>query len=173
MSQKLNSKAIAGILLAAGLFCSSAADATTSLSTPLTVSATVVTLCVAGIGTPISIASLTSTSGLTGTGAVTVVCTAGSGYDVKLDQGLNSGGSADPTQRKMKNALSAATLTYGLYQDAAYSTPWGQTTGSNTMHKSGTGLVDTWPVYIKVDSTSAQTAPAGVYSDVVQLSVDY
>jgi spore coat protein U-like protein len=117
--------------------------------------------------------SLTATTGQTGNGTVVVTCTAGTTYDVMLDQGVNAASGAGPTQRKMKSVLGSATVTYGLYQDAAYSTPWGQTVGTDTLHKTGSGIVDTWPVYMKVDSTSATNAPAGAYADVVQISVVY
>ena len=148
-------------------------SATTTLPTPMVISATVITTCVAGIGTPIVLASIGGGAGLTGSGAVVVTCTAGTPYDILLDQGANASAGAAPTARLLKNLIGSNTLTYGLYQDAAYTAPWGNTVGTNTLHKTASGLIDTATVYIKVDSTSASTAPAGSYADTVQVSVQY
>jgi len=150
-----------------------AASAATTAATPLTINATVLKVCVAGVGTPITMASITQTSGLTGSGTVIVTCTAGTTYDVMLDEGANAASNAAPDQRLMKSTLGTATLTYGIYQDAAYTTLWGSTVGTNTLHETASGLADTWPVYIKVNSASAAAATVGNYTDVVQLSVQY
>ncbi len=172
MVGNLRAVAVGGILIGA-LACGRPASATDTLPTPMLITATVLKVCIAGIGTPIALTSISGGSGLTGSGGVLVTCTAGTTYDVMLDQGANASVSAGPTQRKMKNLLSADTMTYGLYQDAAFGTPWGNTVGTNTLHKTATGLVDLSTVYIKVDSTSATTAPAGAYADTVQVSVEY
>ena len=170
-------KSIKSLIAAASIFSMTAiygpASATTTLPTPMLISATVLTTCIAGIGTPIVLAGIGGGSGLTGSGAVVVTCTIGTPYDVLLDQGANASAGAAPTQRLLKNLLSSSTMTYGLYQDATYTTPWGNTVGTNTLHKTASGLIDTWNVYIKVDSTSASAAPAGSYADTVQVSVQY
>jgi spore coat protein U-like protein len=172
MSRKLHSRLLT-VLVAGVLTSASAAWATTTLPTPMLITATVLKVCVAGVGTPIVLSTITSSGGLTGSGTVTVICTANTPYDVQLDSGANATSGAGPTQRLLKLTLGTATMTYGLYQDSAYGTPWGNATGTNTLHKTAGGLLETWPVYMKVDSTSAQTAPAGVYTDTVQLSVEY
>jgi spore coat protein U-like protein len=170
-------KSIRSIISAASVFAMTAiycpASATTTLPTPMLISATVLTTCIAGIGTPIVLASIGGGSGLTGSGAVVVTCTIGTTYDILLDQGANASVGAAPTARLLKNLLSSSTMTYGLYQDAAYTAPWGNTVGTNTLHKTASGLIDTSNVYIKVDTTSANAAPAGSYADTVQISVQY
>lgn len=100
------------------------------------------------------------------TGAVAVNCTSGTTYNVGLNNGLNGDG---PTQRRMM--LGEQAITYGLYQDAARSQPWGNTIGSNTASGTGAGATQNLTVYGRVPS---QTTPApGTYTDTVVVTVTY
>ena len=68
-------------------------------------------------------------------------------------------------------ANGAQTITYGLYQDAARSNPWGNTIGTNTAAGTGTGSNQALTVYGRV---GAQTTPSrGTYSDSVVVTVTY
>jgi spore coat protein U-like protein len=100
-----------------------------------------------------------------GQGEVRVICTPGTAYSVELDGGLAG---APPTQRLM--SLGAASILYGLYKDAGYGQPWGDT-GGDVVTGTGTGAVEALQVYGLVP---AQTTPApGVYRDTVVVTVTY
>jgi spore coat protein U domain-containing protein, fimbrial subunit CupE1/2/3/6 len=106
-------------------------------------------------------------SAVTATTTVTLTCTNSAPYTVALDGGLS--GATDPTQRKM--TLSSAQITYGLYQDAARTQPWGDSAGTNTVAGTGSGLTQSLTVYGRVP---AQNTPApGTYSDTVVVTVTY
>jgi outer membrane usher protein len=98
-------------------------------------------------------------------GAVTVECTPDTTYTVALDNGVTGTG---PTARLM--TASGAAITYGLYQDAAHTEPWGQT-GVDVVAGTGSGAAEVHDVYGLVP---AQATPApGVYQDTVVVTVAY
>jgi spore coat protein U-like protein len=99
-------------------------------------------------------------------GQVSVTCTPSAAYAI----GLNGGNAnAAPTARQMTKG--AAAITYGLYQDAARSRPWGDTAPTNTLAGSGSGLAQNFTVFGRVP---AQTTPApGAYTDRVVITVTY
>jgi len=100
-------------------------------------------------------------------GTLTVQCSSTLPYTVSLDGGSSS--ATDPTLRKM--TFSGSNITYGLYQDAARSLPWGNTVGVNTTSGTGTGLSQAQTVYGRV---AAQTTPKpGTYSDSIVVTVGY
>ena len=102
-------------------------------------------------------------------GSLSIQCTNALPYAVSLNGGNSA--ATDPTQRKMTLTGGSATVTYGLYQDAARSQSWGSTSGVNTLSGTGTGLTQTLNVYGRV---AAQTTPAaGSYSDSVIATVTY
>ena len=101
-----------------------------------------------------------------GQSALSLQCTRGTGYAVSLNGGLS--GAADPGGRKM--TAGGQSVLYGLYQDAARSTPWG-TAAAATLGGTGTSSTQTIPVYGRVP---AQATPAiGTYSDTIVVSVTY
>jgi spore coat protein U-like protein len=62
-------------------------------------------------------------------------------------------------------------ITYGLYQNAARSQPWGSANGTNTVSGTGTGSGQPITVYGRVP---AQTTPApGTYSDSIVATLTY
>jgi len=112
-----------------------------------------------------SLTLLTANSDATST--VSVTCTSGASYNVGLNGGLS--GATNPTLRKM--TLGVNEITYGLYQNAARSTPWGDTIGTNTVVGTGTGSAQTLTVYGRIPP---QTTPiAGSYSDTIIVTVTY
>jgi spore coat protein U-like protein len=134
---------------------------------PFTVTATNATIC--------SVSAQTLNFGSTGvlranldaSTSISVTCTNQAPYTVALDGGLS--GATDPTQRKMTH--SGVSVTYGLYQDASHVSPWGDSTGVNTVAGTGSGLAQSFTVYGRVPP---QTTPApGSYSDTVVLTVSY
>ncbi|VXD08676.1 Spore coat protein U (SCPU) domain-containing protein [Enterobacterales bacterium 8AC] len=74
-------------------------------------------------------------------------------------------------QGKMASPDTVDTIVYNLYQDAAGAVPWGST-GTNEVSQTGTGSVQTLPVYVKVNG-SEFNKPAGHYNDVVAVSINY
>ena len=104
---------------------------------------------------------------LDGATSLTTTCSATTPYTIGLDGG--NAGASDPAQRKMSNG--GAQITYGLYQNAARSQPWGNNTGTNTVAGSGTGSGQALTVYGRVP---AQTTPApGTYSDSIIATLTY
>jgi spore coat protein U-like protein len=101
------------------------------------------------------------------TTSLTATCSATTPYTIGLDGG--NAGASDPTQRKMSN--SGAQITYGLYQNAARSQLWGNSTGTNTVAGTGTGSGQPLTVYGRVPT---QTTPApGTYSDSIIVTLTY
>jgi spore coat protein U-like protein len=101
------------------------------------------------------------------TGSLSVRCTNGTPYNIGLNGGTS--GATDPTLRKMANG--AATVTYGLYRDAARSLPWGTTIGTNTISGTGSGLAVNQTVYGRIPP---QTLPmSGTYTDIINVTVTY
>ncbi|MBV1705002.1 MAG: spore coat U domain-containing protein [Hyphomicrobiales bacterium] len=108
------------------------------------------------------------TSAVTASTTLGVQCTNTTPYSVGLDGGVTAGTGASPTARQL--AKGAARVTYGLYQDAAHATPWGNTS-ANWVAGTGTGLVQNYAIYGQVP---AQTTPAsGAYSDTVTVTVTF
>lgn len=73
-----------------------------------------------------------------------------------------------------KNVLKAAKaqgaeLKYDLFQDAAYSAPWGTETNARALK--GTGVSETETVYIRVPA--GQNQPADTYTDVITATVTF
>lgn len=98
---------------------------------------------------------------------IAVRCTSGTDYDVRL--GLGNGLLVtDPAQRKMTSLL--GTLRYGLYQDAARTQVWGNSS-TNDVSATGTGSNQLFPVYGRIHGS--QNVPAGNYSDTVLITVEY
>jgi len=96
---------------------------------------------------------------------LSVTCTAGKSYTIRLGNGRNGG--TGPTNRRMASGTN--TLIYGLYRDAARVQPWGDTAATG-ISDVGTGLPKSHAVYGRIP---AQPAPPGNYSDVVQVTVVY
>ncbi|HEU4664846.1 MAG TPA: spore coat U domain-containing protein [Dokdonella sp.] len=101
-----------------------------------------------------------------GTSTIGVQCSSGSAWNVGLDDGSNG---TSITTRKM--ASGANLVGYQLYSNAARTTVWGNTVGSNTVAGTGNGSVQNLTVY---GSVPAQATPAaGTYSDTITVTVTY
>lgn len=152
-------------LLAAPLLMPLPAVAATA-SSSFAVTATVVGAC-AITTTGLAFGSYAA-SQLDGSGTLLVTCTNGTPYVVALDAGTGSG--ASTAVRKMSGPASQS-LDYMLYQDAARTVSWGNSAGVDTWSGSGSGAVQTLPVYGRIPA--AQAAGAGSYSDTVTVTVSY
>jgi spore coat protein U-like protein len=105
-------------------------------------------------------------SSVAGTSTVTATCSATTPYTVGLNGGNANAG--NPTQRKMANG--AVQVTYGLYQNSAHTSPWGNVSG-NWVGGTGSGLGQGLTVFGLIP---VQTTPApATYSDTIVATVTY
>ena len=100
------------------------------------------------------------------TGGISVTCTAGTTYNIGLDDGHESAG---PSGRAM--AFAGNKVKYGLYRDVARSQIWGSTISTNTVGGTGNGSAQNLSVYARVPPQV--TPPTGTYSDVIVVTVTY
>lgn len=158
--------ALSGLIFLAALMpaAADAGTATTTMPVSMTITAgCTVTATSVAFGT-----QSTLSSAVTASGTLSVTCTNTTPYVVGLDQGSGTG--ATTAVRKMTGP-SSATISYGLYQNSALTTNFGNTNGTDTLAGTGTGGGQTITVYGKVP---AQTSPApGSYADVINVVVTY
>jgi len=140
-----------------GLSASSSTSASATVTSSCNVSATNI-----DFGT---VALLTGSKDAQGT--LSILCSSALPYTVSLSGG-NSGAS-DPTQRRMSSG--GASIVYGLYQDSARLSAWGDTVGANTASGTGTGAAQDLTVFARI---AAQSTPApGTYTDTIVVTVSY
>jgi len=101
------------------------------------------------------------------TSTVQVQCTDTTPYNIGLDAGTGSG--ATVATRKMTSG--GATVNYSLYSDAARTTVWGNTIGTDTVAATGNGSGQNYTVYGRVPAQS--TPSAGSYADTVVTTITY
>ncbi|WP_277189604.1 spore coat U domain-containing protein [Caballeronia sp. BR00000012568055] len=99
--------------------------------------------------------------------SLAVTCTKGTTYDVALD----SGTAPDSTvlTRRMVGSDGTSTVDYGLFRDVARTQNWGNTQGTDTVSRVGTGDSQSIPVYGRVPPQS--TPAAGTYHSTVTATV--
>jgi spore coat protein U-like protein len=144
--------------------------ATSSYSTTATAvistTATVPALCLV-TGTAIAFGNYSSTQ-LDQSGSIGVVCTNGTTYTVALDAGAGSGATV---ATRVMTGPSSATLNYTIYSDAARTSVWGQTAGTNTVAGTGNGLLQSLNIYGRIPGS--QTPAAGAYTDTITVTLTY
>ena len=153
-------------VLTLGAVVSFGASAATATST-MSVAATVVAVCTVSAGA-LKFPAYSGTA-VTGTANLTVNCSNGAPYTIGLGAGTGTG--ASTTTRILNGSTANSTMTYGLYQDAAFATPWGNTVATDTFASTGTGIAQTFPVYGQI--TAGQNVSVGTYSDTVAVTVNY
>jgi spore coat protein U-like protein len=137
---------------------------------PFTVTANVINDCtIAATNINFGTAGVLSTA-LTATGTLTVKCTNNDAYSIALSAGAGSG--ANVGDRRMTQSGGTTQVHYQLYQNAAYTTAWGDgTNGTRTATGTGTGTNQALTVYARV---LPQTTPsAGSYVDTVIATITY
>ncbi len=143
---------------------------TPAATIPFTVSANVINDC-ALTATSINFgaAGVLSTT-LTATGTLTVACTNSDAYSIALSAGTGSG--ATVADRRMTRGGGTDQVHYQLYQNASYSTAWGDgTAGTSVTAGTGTGSSQSLTVYARVQP---QTTPkAGTYIDTIIATITY
>ena len=100
---------------------------------------------------------------------IQLLCAPGLGAELALDAGSAAG--ATTMSRKLNSESSADRLDYGLFQDAARSVHWGDTTGTDTMEVLTTGAPQLVPVYGEIPA--GQRTQPGTYSDVITVRVQF
>jgi spore coat protein U-like protein len=102
---------------------------------------------------------------VTATTTLGVQCTENTAYSVTLSAGGGAG--ATTTTRRMSNG--GSTVAYTLYRDAGRTQIWG--TGADAQTGTGNGAVQNLIVYGRAPAQT--TAPAGTYTDTIQITVTY
>ena len=110
---------------------------------------------------------------LASTSNITVNCTKNTAYTIALNPGTTTGDSF--VQRLM--ASGANSLQYNLYTTAAFTTVWGDGTGTTATQTgigAGRGTASTFKVYGRLpDSAANQAAVPGTYTDTITVTVTY
>ena len=161
-------------ILALGVGLTGRAYAGTA-GTTMNVSANLLASCTVST-TSITFPDYDGSSGVFGNGDVMVNCPASTPYNIAMDGGLNY----DAQNGILRNVSDGAGnyILYTFYQDSAYTTLWGDSDYDNT-YTSGASLADTGTgasqphtVY-GVIASPPSGAPAGAYSDTVNVTVYY
>jgi spore coat protein U-like protein len=105
------------------------------------------------------------TAAVAATAIISVTCNTTTAVTVALDNGATGSG---PTARKMLFGSNA--VTYGIYQDAAGTTPWGSAANATVA-----ATASTTPVSLTAYGIvpAQPTPPPGTYTDVVNVVVNY
>jgi spore coat protein U-like protein len=149
--------------------CTSGGDGGGSITFPFTASATVPNNCSIASAGNLEFGSVagTITANRDQTSTLTFTCTGRTAWNVGLDNGQNASGSF----RRMRLGTSNNYVTYDLYRDAARTQRWGTTIGADTATGTGSGSAQSLTVHGRVPAT--QAVPAGLYRDVVTVTVTY
>jgi len=154
--------------LAATLLAGGAAQAQTTVSSTLNVTITIGAACNIGNITPVDF----GTRGVLDTqvdaqGSIDVSCTGGTTFNI----GLDGGSGTVIATRRMVNQTGLQTVSYQLFREAARTSVWGNTIGSDTVPGTGNGASQTFPVYGRVPAQPG--FGTGTFSDSVQVTVTY
>lgn len=168
----MNLKNVVGALVVLGavIVTGQTAFAAIQAQGNLNVTATVISTCTIGEDAPVAFGSYDpvgahAAANLDAAGALTVTCTNGTTYDIGLDPGANF-----TTTRRMSDGAGGF-LAYGLFQDAARSTPWTDAAGGMMAMTAADNQPVIVPVYGRIPS--GQDIPVGTYSDVVLATVNF
>jgi spore coat protein U-like protein len=101
------------------------------------------------------------------TNTISVRCPTGTPYQIGLDGG--QAGASQPDQREMTNGTDS--IVYGIYSNAARTTGWGDTIGTNTVGGTGSGAFQNYTAYGRIAPQT--TPPADTYDDAIVVTVTY
>jgi spore coat protein U-like protein len=161
---------VRSILFACALTCPAPAFAATTVTNTFNVTMTITAQCMVTNPTTMAFASTGLLSAAVNqTSSFNVTCTNTTPYNIGLDAGAN----ASSGQRRMKGGSTGTEyISYNLYQDAGYATPWGNVIGTSTKSATGTGSTQAYTVYGQVPA-QATPSPAANYTDMVTINVTY
>lgn len=98
---------------------------------------------------------------------LSITCPSGTPWQVGLNNGQNFSG----TTRRMRHATTNAWISYGLFQNTARTTAWGNTLGNNTLGGTGTGTTQTLTIYGQAPAQAVSAS--GSYQDTVTVTLTY
>jgi spore coat protein U-like protein len=105
---------------------------------------------------------------LDGQSQILLTCTTGAPWNIGLNDGTFPG--ATVTTRRMLGHGNSS-LMYSLFRDAARTLNWGNTVGSDTVSGTGTGSLQTIPVYGRIPAS--QPAGPGGYVDTITATITF
>jgi len=143
------------------------AEAQPRATATFSVTANVTTTCNINSTTNINFGNYAGTV-LTSTGTIQVTCSNAVPYNIGLNAGTGAG--ATVTARKMSGPA-ADLLSYGLFQDAAFTTNWGDTIGTDTVAGTGTGAAQSYTVYGQLPG--GQFVSPGTYDDTITTTLTF
>ena len=109
------------------------------------------------------------TSAINQSTSLSVTCTNSAPYSIGLDAGNVTGSAV--ANRLLQNGAGGPTVAFQLYQDAARSTVWGNTVGSNAFTGTGNGTAQSISVYGQIAPQS--TPAAGTYSSTITATISF
>jgi spore coat protein U-like protein len=105
---------------------------------------------------------------LDGQSQISINCANATAWNVGLNQGTFSG--ATVTTRRMSGPGGSA-LMYSLFKDAARTTNWGNTVGTDTLSGTGTGAAQLLNVFGRIPGS--QTPAPGSYTDTILVTLTF
>lgn len=108
------------------------------------------------------------TSNIDQTSTLSLTCTNGANYQI----GLDNGGNAVGTQRRMRLGTTGNYVAYELYRNVGRTQRWGGTLNTDTTAGTGSGTSQSVTVYGRVPVQSPMPA-AGAYKDTILVTVTY
>lgn len=165
LHNRFNKIALAGFVAVATATSGSASTVQTTMPvTALNLASCVVT------ALPLAFGSINQVAGAAIDSQTTVIvtCTPGISYNVGLDNGTHAASGV----RRIQSLTSSATIPYAVYSDAARSTAWGTTVGTDTVAQTAQLLPTTLTVYGRIPAGATLVA-AGAYSDLVTVTVTF
>jgi spore coat protein U-like protein len=101
-------------------------------------------------------------------GTITVTCSSGTAYNIGLNAGNTPG--ATITNRMMFGGQGGqTTLGYQLFSDAAHAINWGNSSGTNWVSGTGTGIAQPYTIYGRIPANAATAT--GNYTDTITASI--
>lgn len=110
-------------------------------------------------------------AGVSANGALSVTCSNALPYTIALNAGSAAGATIAARKMSLGAAGGPGVVSYQLYQDGSFATLWGDGTTGATYPGTGTGSVQSVPVYGRVPGQA--TPSSGTYKDTVTATITY
>jgi spore coat protein U-like protein len=154
-------------IAALALFASGSVFAQQTLIDDINVTATVTAACSELTATDVDFGSAGAADAIDdSTSTISVTCDNGTAYTVELDYGMSSLG----TQRQVTGA-GGEFMDYAIFQDAGFTTPWGDIANGEQFDGVGTGAADPLTAYFRLQR-NAGSSP-GTYTDLVGVTLTF
>ncbi len=170
MLSKISFKVSALSIVILGASISTTCFAAGTQSANIAVTASVESACTIAT-TPLAFPAYTGSAVVDTTATLSVTCTNAAPYVLALGAGTGTGGTT--AIRILTSATTSSVLNYGLYSDAAHTTSWGDTSGTDTVAGTGNGEVQAVTVYGEIAANQLSAQVAADYTDTVAVTVTY